>query len=611
MINIEIKPEVQLPKKNVDFFIKSLSIFNTYVKDRMDFLADVATSKLSSMEQPVMFYSDLISGINSNTLLMNRISGLDKNVKFQFDINIEGKEKVSISNNNDFPVSMPNDVLGCHAFYIIIENIIRNICKHSSYENLFFKLRIDINSDEFSNYYHLNVYPVFYSKYESINFSNLICNDVGSVIKLSNELNAKINDSILKNNELRDSALGTIEMDICSAYLRKRDLIVVDDDMNKVIKDKFLNEDGTPNFLYTKVEKFEEDKIIQYCLAYSFYLRKPRQVLILDPASVINWKDEEKKVIEKEGIWLLQPKVNSFVYSEQNLYPHELVVIIGDHNVVFNNNVSLRQLKLKSIETDFPNTNEKRTLELYLWRKYFDKKINNIKLNLKNKIQISDKTIFLDDHSVEYEKYINCKDVYYETCTHNQTINRFLNKDLNSDPNYELFLMKYIESIETKLVVIDERIQSNLPEPKKGQECNKFNLFSYFNKQKLYLPSKKLGIDLNSPSFGDIEYCESVAFKIKEYISNHLDAQFIIIHLGVLEKMLKDKNDKSKTRIDELISDLKLNKEQLIITSGRGKPDNLPLDCKFLPLASVQKSLETLKEKFTLVQLAYNARKYK
>src|SRR5690606_35283354 len=58
--------------------------------------------------------------------LLDRISGLD-NFKFTFKLDIWlGEEK------EDVLVSMPNDILGQQALYIIIENIIRNTAKHGS-----------------------------------------------------------------------------------------------------------------------------------------------------------------------------------------------------------------------------------------------------------------------------------------------------------------------------------------------------------------------------------------------------------------------------------------------------------------------------------------------
>lgn len=631
---------VNKTSENVIFFEK-LANFNTYMKDRMDFLADIATSKLSNLENPMLFYNDVIKTFDDNKLLLNRISGLENDVKYQLVLK---KNNNVFAKNDDFYISMPNDVLGCHAFYIILENIIRNICKHtkdiSTDGKLNFQLCINISENtDFSNYYKVEVYPIYYTNYSSNKFSEFIQIDENKVKKDVADINERLNQSILDptTNSLRETGLGTIEMDICAAYLRKRDIVLVDsEEFDLDYKDeipKFTNKDGTPNFLYATTKCVDESSCTQYSLCYNFHFRKPRQILIIDQEHKIKWCNDTKKKIEATGVWLLNKENN---YKDTTIYGHDIVVFVGENskNIVQNNNISLRQITIN--ETDInciPKTNDDRAIEIFFWQRYFCEKqfnarainhYNNDIFNDKKFINLivadncvskfeSDKFVYIDDHSINFSTYKDCEQTYYETGTSNNSIKIYANK-LNSDTKLELaenkiFLYRYFENIATKIVVIDERIQANIKD--KGNESNKISYQQYFKKQNLFIPLEEEA-NLNVPDFGKKDNVISENFKIRSYINEKKDcANFIVIHLGILEKMLENPNDKTTPKIEALLKDLDINTKKLVITSGRGKPDNLPNDIKFVPLASVQKALEVKKEKYLLTQLLYNARKYK
>lgn len=627
-------------------FFEFLANFNTYMKDRMDFLADIATSKLSNLENPVLFYNDVIKTFDDNKLLLNRISGLENDVKYQLVLK---KNNNVFTQNDDFYISMPNDVLGCHAFYIILENIIRNICKHTkdicSDGKLNFQLCINISENtDFTNYYKVEVYPIYYKEFNKNKFSELIVIKDSKDSKVKDDvanINERLNQSILDptTNSLRETGLGTIEMDICAAYLRKRDIVLVDsEEFNLDYKEnnpKFTNKDGTPNFLYATTKCVDEVDCSQYSLCYNFYFRKPRQILIIDPDNKIKWCPETKNKIEATGVWLLN-KDNS--YKETTIYGHDIVVFVGENskNIVQNNNISLRQITINEEDINcIPKTNDDRAIEIFFWQRYFCEKQFNARAINHNTHKVifndekfkiltgkdhrtsnfeSDKFVYIDDHSNEFSIYKDCNQTYYETGTSNNSIKIYAEK-LNNDKELKqaenkIFLYRYFENIATQIVVIDERIQANLKD-KENDKSDKISYQQYFEKQNLFIPTENIA-NLNIPDFGKKDNDQSQNFKIRAYINEKKNcADFIVIHLGILEKMLDNPNDKTTPKIEALLNVLDIDTKKLVITSGRGKPDNLPNDIKFVPLASVQKALEVKKEKYLLTQLLYNARKYK
>jgi hypothetical protein len=114
---------------------EALAYFNSYLRTRMDYLADIATG-VPVMEVTRNLIGDVVAGLDKNRILLNYISGVDG---FKFEILIRDCRNCKDVDCNctpitadirDIPISMPNDVLGYHAVYVIIENLIRNTAKH-------------------------------------------------------------------------------------------------------------------------------------------------------------------------------------------------------------------------------------------------------------------------------------------------------------------------------------------------------------------------------------------------------------------------------------------------------------------------------------------------
>lgn len=619
-----------------------ISYFNEYLKNRMDFIADIATSKISSLENPMWFYQEVLKGINKNVILLNRISGISANVKFMFEVYLNGK-KVSIEEQNDFYVSMPNDVLGCHAFYIIIENIIRNICKHAQKDKLYFKLCIAIadieNPNEaFQNYYKVEIYPKFYEKFDDTKngnekFQKLAESESTDLESLKNKLNGYLNDSILnENNSLRDKALGTIEMDICSAYLRKRDIVEVDSDDNKVDEgNNFMNKDGKPNFLYVTVMDVKEGDVTQKTLVQNFHFRKPRQILVIDSENKLNLIADQIKQLHKDGIWVLTNEK----YNPENNYPHEILVYLDDNKfedflAKNRNGLPIRVLlafDFKGINiNEIPKDNIERKFERFMWEKYIKKRgieidiITNINDNCKFNPSNDIKCVFIDDHWYKFDQ-LKAKDenYYYEMGAKRHRASSVRDKVEDQSATAIIERLKYTENVFTKIVLIDERVQSNIIKREKiadkeydGIKLSKsLDLYKYFLSQNLIIPNYD-DADLNKSNFGYIDSDGSVSKALKEFISKK-DADFYIIHLGVLEKMLlnNEENKNKENPIEYLLKYLGLDINNVIITSGRGQPKGLPKNIKFIPLSSIQNAVESLNDKFLLTQILYNARKYK
>jgi len=271
-------------KARKSYYNQLISIFFSYLKTRQDFLADIVSS-VPQVQNSKLFKKELMEGIDSNRILLNRISGVDD---FPYKFHFEGE----IREDKDLSVAISNDVMGQHAFYIILENIIRNTAKHgnggsdSSTENIF-KIRVK-DSELDSSYYQVTIFDnksfdndeksfikfnkknLEYintldkceivisrgngfngneSQYDEISKPELVVAfterlkkynghtpelkhegsddeyDYYSIRKIDQLIirqNVWINKSILDDQfKLRQGALGLIEMEACAAYLRR------------------------------------------------------------------------------------------------------------------------------------------------------------------------------------------------------------------------------------------------------------------------------------------------------------------------------------------------------------------------------------------------------
>ena len=99
--------------------LNQIAVFNNYVKCRMDYMSEV-TFGVSTMQTNKQMFGEVFKNFDKVRLLLNHISGID-GFKYQICFKYNGNCSCF---NNDIPVSFPSDILGCHAFYNILENII-------------------------------------------------------------------------------------------------------------------------------------------------------------------------------------------------------------------------------------------------------------------------------------------------------------------------------------------------------------------------------------------------------------------------------------------------------------------------------------------------------
>lgn len=609
--------------------IDKIAYFNEYLKSRMDFLADIATSD-PSMENSMYFLREVMKGFDRNRILLDRISGVIGKLKFKIEVRLKRNNQWHQLKGEENPfdpvVSMPNDILGSQAFYIILENIIRNVAKHSKLSDNNFTIFVDIEDSNINqNFYALSIY-------DSICKSEDFINEL--VAKRNDAFNLSILDS---NGKLRNGNLGTIEMDVCAAYLRKlplsrieEDLFTVNEEHSNIDENKII----TPNLIYAFKHYHE---ILEhpecYSLGYKLCFRKPQTLLIVDDKETLALSIEAKTELKKFGIRIIKQT------DKHEIYNHQFLIWLNDednaefvkkyYGILPKRVLSVFELKFKM---DFTKMSANDVLQ-NVWISY------GVQLSSQHNIDIIDYEVkertnlwplsgketgsvlkaVNGDHGNGWYKFRKEKDVYYELiCSHHRYSNikdrLFRNKNLQ---------IEYSESILTRALIIDERIQSNVLGSESGEGASKYStnvgpiLFGeLFSKENIFIPSY-LEANLNALNFGSLssmdEEVSTEADKIRKFIKDNIkNAEFCVIHLGVLEKMLSVNEKKDGKAIEKLLRamfDYNIQEDRkIIITSGRGKPQNLPIGLSFVSLAVLQNAIETLFDKFLLTKILFNSR---
>ncbi len=164
-----------------------------------------------------------------------------------------------------------------------------------------------------------------------------------------------------------------------------------------------------------------------------------------------------------------------------------------------------------------------------------------------------------------------------------------------------LIMNKNLESVNNKVLVVDERIQE-------ASVKNSYStiLFSvYYEKMGVTVP-KQSEINLMEKDFSQI------AKKLQEYIEEEAKINdFVLVHYGLLERIFKTSNPNNKNwkkEMDVFLDGLAKH-TRVVITSGRGVPYNLPESVSFVGLSSVISAIIEYRSKYMLNCLLYSSRK--
>lgn len=553
--------------------IVQIGHFFSYLMRRMDFLADIATT-VPVMTTTAEFVKEIFNPFKDNILLKQHITGND----LRFDIYPPARL-------NGLYISIPNDILGKHAIYTIFENVIRNSAKHGSHQGDTFNIDIECSTD---------VNHPDYIKFTI--FDDSINKDAKA---LAAELNRKIDLPLLYNNTLRKEAWGMLEMKIAAAYLRKIPLSSIDDRKWNTT----ASQHEAPPLLKATV-------VYDVHLGYEFYLLRPKEGVIIHP----------EKRMERIHFGSSSEQISSFQdYGD-----------ISEYSIIGFNYKELNPSEISTFETH-PGKFTKRFLTHFeskhshpdietLWKNWLKslaqkKGIRNIELTFESDVvkpdTIEDLTICQIGRSIKATFVHHPKDKlpeadYVESTSGYSLFTRFNDPDNNSTQ------LKYylIEGILTDIILLDERVQEFAVDTTLDESIP-ITLQQYYGKLGIHIPSREK-FWLNDP------YSNEYREKIEEWLIQTLpSADFFVVHIGVLEKVLQLSNytdSKKSVHIAKYLQYLsKFSPDifnKIIFISGRGRPDTIPAEYRFLNYSNIDQLLEKRICKSTLTALLYSARSY-
>jgi hypothetical protein len=597
----------------------------------MDFLADLSTST-PLIASPLRLYRDTMgyfrpihedsSDFVWQELLLDNISGIDdlkaNDIEILFFNN--GME-ISLDEIGADPVfASPNVLLGTHALYIIMENIIRNCAKHAYNHSNHKRLRLTMevrDSEDRKDLIEVRIYDNLknaLSTFEGVNGQR----------SLTQFLNDILSHSILdEEGSLRDVGWGTLEMKICAAYLRR---IALD----------CLDALHTPPLL----EAVSVDGNLGYC----FYLNRPKEILIVDDGECLPQRQHLNRQLRSQGIKIVDRRE----YEQElatNIEHNYLILVRPDAPLLELTKRNLKALPIRILTTDenlveFPclphgelkdhcqNASSNLSVRSQtIWNQMLPHPQESVVLLVRTEDQSSIRKweipgvslasirpsaileleprkgyVIYDRHGLIFEqhksllqdKIANRNVLYYERVQHKQPTSFMIDDASNKEAIKPEVVHELIETGLIKVVLLDERIQK-ISEEVTEHDTRLKDILQHMN---IWIPEKSK-VDLDNPS------CERLTIWLEENLES---ATFLVVHLGILEKLFKSNVKAIGAKFVELEGrNQNLNIE---VISGRGLPASIQeLQTRFIQYSQVARYILEERSKYHLCKVLFAARR--
>jgi len=557
--------------------------YQKYTQERMELLAQLSSMK-NNHNWTNYNLNDIVKEFDGSIIPKGLCDDLNNNQK-----EIVVKLKSGLENKY---VSLPDGAVGKQAFYVILENFIRNAYKHAEANSSYlFEINVSQPFDEEHNsdYWCIDLYD------------KLGClNEEKRTQQKLDDINNLIKSSVLTEDaQLRERGWGLLEMKSAAAFLRGFSL----EDLDDFQLDKF------------KAEYYEtEEPASKKHLGHRFYLKKP-SLLIIDEDMATQEQKNSIDELRTKGI-----VISTVTDAKTKVEPHQF--IITNKEWEFTNH----KVITKNIETNKSITE----IENDLWLGYIQKNKwestqiissqDEQKSTKENAGALFDKhgetLSFFDSHGKELmfngsnlkaaksEGIRLLKLPFYHPYKSGSGIGSMLLKS-KEESRYKGII---IEAIKTNVLIIDERIQ-NASKSKDNDQTN-LSLQEIFSFMGIAVPARK---ELNLSDFLENPTDEKRT-KIIGLIQDK-NFHYVILHLTILEK-LACTNDK-KMLGNYIATNNGLNEQNnfvsnnraLVLVSGRGEPPNLPENSYYLNYTTLYDCLIYLMSKPHLVQILSTIRK--
>lgn len=607
--------KLKIEKENEEAEINNLQThllnYFDFVNDNMEFIADVTTNY--SPNKTTFNYSvkDIYEEYSSLKLMHHGLFD-DKKMETSIKFLAKSKEEDPTNEYMSASVALPNGQLGKTAFYIIIENILRNYYKHTIHETTQPKFYLRVTKSEIlqDDYWCVDFFDTVRNK------DNKTKRNETLLVKINSDY---INKSILQTNgTLRPEGWGFIEMKACAAYLVNYPIEQIDrikdsnelitfstgEKFHPLIEANYYSNDGK---IIADLNNDNENRNI----GYRFYLKKAKKVGIEN--SIVTNTELTINIINKsakEGIQILNND------SINNRTQHDLLILKSENEKI---DLNQRYLVLDSFDfLKFKNTEE---IELFAWIKYIDNKykskIQEFQIvkdateleNITNDIPLK-KIFLIDDHG----KLAKQKEFTFDSL---QKYLWYLPDENRTKKDIDLFFrekyslpirLRLIEVINTKVSIYDERIQQEVNSS--YNNIPQMTLRELHQLGNVFIPDLEVENLTNDKTISNLEESLKARFAIDEYV---------VIHFTLFERLAENKKYSTSLRgennlknyYDKLVREWKLESRGkfLVFCSGRGRPSNLFSGCYYIHLSTLQYFTIRTISKYSLVNVLKSLRK--
>lgn len=537
--------------------------FNTYLKSRMDFIGDVGTSVQASLMNTSNLFDEVFAFFEKNLILLREISGKEDEFQYGFSLIYNG-----LKNKTGPQVAMPNGLLGQQAFYIILENIIRNTAKHESVldgDSVCFTIEVNSNTKGiYKDFCEISIYSNI--SQESLKLKDLVENR-----------NTSINESVLdKNNTVRKGGWGTIEMKLAAAYLCGINLLDIDDEAYHVFEKNKIRKKTFPI-----LEAITKEVSYQEHFGYRFYMRKPKLALVVFEDKNVNSKII-KSINDQAGVCAMH-KDDKLLKS--GVFNHDFLILVGKNLKASKWTKEATNLPQRIIVLESLGIKENPNLEKYFWGCY---SIQHLENRFDGELVIKPRFLKFRNNKYSFDKHGGCFNAYknkslykyIEPFGSNSIFGQLFN-DFDEN-NKNSFLYQCIEAIATKIIIVDERIQAAMayeyvPENINGTSQNPIKFSEIYKNTGVIIPEIE-NISLIKSDLGTTERRDA----IQQFIQNNIKkVQYMVLHYGIIEVLDKLCHKTFLTAMDELVQKENPNCK-IVIVSGRGQTKDIPAEYNFI-----------------------------
>lgn len=595
----------QQTKKHQDFL--------GYIRSRMDFIAEVTTNWTGFSQEAVFLNKEFIEPFGEQSVLLDGLCTDDISELTHDNIKIHPIK-------NDIQIAVPNGALAAHAFYSIIENLLRNeaknnialIKRHLATDN---KMNLYLNESDEGDRYRLRIWFDIPKKFK----------DVAALI--TTKIKPYVEEGIIDPaGAIQQKAWGFKEMVICAAYLQNIPLSqMIDQEFFKIDRERPVFK---PLILNNKGE--EANPTDESCyLGFQFYLLKPKSLLILSDRAQPTPELSQRSI---------------FVTTTLDEIPHEILLVdtpklleLERLREVNRGLVPLKRIAKSLDQVDLSDPAFVDNLQLEYMRETTLKTIERAQLIIRDgqasarkwrgeiadglTIQTGEQDwlpqaqanpaaayCFFDRHGAGYPDPQLSNVLFWEPYSEEDIIARLLH---NPPAHATGAGMRLLEAALYRVVVLDERIYKSMY--KDGDEVvwdyssGTFKLRTILNRMGVFFPPEKE----DGGGYLDDPHPEKLNGFLKRVIGE-INPVFklpalLVAHVGILEKMKLE----SDTKVSEWV---KLQKEngfqRVVLVSGRGVTANIPYDTPYLSFSALDRFLtwQQTKSKYHLIRSLLSAR---